>query len=73
MLNVSSRFLKECMSVLKSEEVRGEIKQVFSPVTEAILCEIYPFICLIVGVIVLMFAMLAALLFMVIITFYYKQ
>lgn len=57
--------LKDCLNLLKSDDIRTEIKAVFSPVTDAILGEIYPYIYVIVVVVLLIFAMLTSLLLMV--------
>ena len=36
--------LKMCIDVLKTDDVRTEIKQIFSPVTDLIMFQIYPYI-----------------------------
>ena len=36
--------IKQCLDILKTEDVRNEIKVLFSPVTDLILYEIYPYI-----------------------------
>ena len=36
--------IKQCLDILKTEDVRNEIKIIFSPVTDLILYEIYPYI-----------------------------
>jgi len=36
--------IKQCLDILKTEDVRNEIKVLFSPVTDIILYEIYPYI-----------------------------
>jgi hypothetical protein len=36
--------IKQCLDILKTDDVRREIKVLFSPVTDLILYEIYPYI-----------------------------
>ena len=48
MLKNSNSLIKQCLDILKTEDVRNEIKILFSPVTDLILYEIYPYIYIII-------------------------
>jgi len=37
-------FIKRCLTILKREDVKNELKQVITPLTNLILIEIYPYI-----------------------------
>ena len=41
---MKNSLIKQCLDILKTEDVRNEIKIIFSPVTDLILYEIYPYI-----------------------------
>jgi hypothetical protein len=51
----NSNLLIQSLDILKSKDIRNEIKLIFSPVTDLILYEIYPYIYLIVGLVFLLF------------------
>jgi hypothetical protein len=58
--------IKQCLDILKTEDIRNEIKIIFSPVTELILDEIYPYIYVIIFLVFLIFVLiLANLLFLI--------
>ena len=40
---MKNSLIKQCLDILKTEDVRNEIKVLFSPVTDLILYEIYPY------------------------------
>jgi hypothetical protein len=54
--------MKQCLDILKTDDVRKEIKQLFSPVTDLILYEIYPYIYLIIFLVFLIFILILAIL-----------
>lgn len=54
--------IKQCLDILKTEVVRDEIKILFSPVTDLILYEIYPYIYIIIGLVLLIFILILAIL-----------
>lgn len=54
--------LKQCIDILKTESVRNEIKVLFSPVTDLILYEIYPYIYIIIFLVFLIFVLILAIL-----------
>jgi hypothetical protein len=54
--------MKQCLDILKTEDVRNEIKIIFSPVTDLILYEIYPYIYIIIFLVFLIFILILAIL-----------
>jgi len=52
--------IKQCLDILKTEDVRNEIKVLFSPVTDLILYEIYPYIYVIIFLVFLIFVLILA-------------
>lgn len=54
--------IKQCLDILKTDDVRREIKILFSPVTDSILYEIYPYIYIIIFLVFLIFIMILAIL-----------
>ncbi len=54
------------MDILKTEDVRNEIKVLFSPVTDLILYEIYPYIYVIIGLVFLTFALMFTILILLV-------
>lgn len=58
--------IKQCLDILKTEDVRNEIKVLFSPVTDLILYEIYPYIYIIIFLVFLIFAFIFAILIILI-------
>ena len=59
--------IKQCLDILKTEDVRNEIKVLFSPVTDLILYEIYPYIYVIIFLVFLIFILILAILIILII------
>ena len=58
--------IKQCLDILKTDDIKNEIKIIFSPVTDLILCEIYPYSYVIIFLVFLIFVLiLANLLFLV--------
>jgi hypothetical protein len=64
---MSKSILSQCINILKSEDVRKEIKNIFSPVTDLILYEIYPYIYLIIFLVFLIFILILSVLIILII------
>jgi len=58
--------IKQCLDILKTEDVRNEIKVIFSPVTDLILYEIYPYIYTIIFLVFLIFALILTILILLI-------
>ena len=58
--------IKQCLDILQTDDVRNEIKIIFSPVTDLILYEIYPYIYVIICFVVLIFILILAILILLI-------
>ena len=58
----SNSIIKQCLDILQTEDVRNEVKRIFSPVTDLILYEIYPYIYLIIFLVFLIFILILAIL-----------
>ena len=54
--------IKQCLDILKTDDVKNEIKILFSPVTDLILYEIYPYIYVIIFLVFLIFILILAIL-----------
>ena len=65
--------IKQCLDILKTEDVRNEIKVLFSPVTDLILYEIYPYIYVIIFLVFLIFILILAILIILITLFRNKN
>jgi hypothetical protein len=63
---MKNTLIKQCLDILKTEDVRNEIKVLFSPVTDLILYEIYPYIYVIIFLVFLIFALILTILFLLI-------
>lgn len=59
--------IKQCLDILKTDDVRREIKVLFSPVTDLILYEIYPYIYAIIFLVFFIFVLILAILIILII------
>lgn len=59
-------FVSQCLDILKREDIKNEIKTIFRPIIDFILCELYPYIYLIVILVFLIFLMILAILFILI-------
>ena len=64
---MSNSFLTQCINILKTDDVRNEIKNIFSPVTDLILYQIYPYIYMIIFLVFLIFIFILAILIILII------
>jgi hypothetical protein len=58
--------IKQCLDILKTQDVKNEIKTIFSPVTDLIMYEIYPYIYLIIFLVFLIFVFILAILIILI-------
>lgn len=58
--------IKQCLDILKTDDVKKEIKILFSPVTDLILYEIYPYIYIIIFLVFLIFILILAILILLI-------
>ena len=58
--------IKQCLDILKTNDMRNEIKVIFSPVTELILYEVYPYIYIIIFLVLLIFILILAILIILI-------
>ena len=58
--------IKQCLDILKTKDVKNEIKIIFSPVTELILNEIYPYVYSIIFLVFLIFILILAILILLI-------
>ena len=67
-----SSLIKQCLELLKTDDIRNEIKILFSPVTDLILYEIYPYIYAIILLVFLIFILILAIL-VILVTVLRKQ
>ncbi len=58
--------LNTCINILKTDDVKNEIKQIFSPVTDLILFQIYPYIYFIIFLVLLIFVLILAILILLV-------
>lgn len=63
---MKSSLIKQCLDVLKTDDIRNEIKILFSPVTDLILYEIYPYIYVIILLVFLIFILILAILILLV-------
>lgn len=61
-MKTNNSILKQCIDILKTDDIRNEIKSLFSPVTDLILYEIYPYIYIIIFLVFLIFVLILAIL-----------
>jgi hypothetical protein len=61
-----NELIKQCLDILKTEDVRNEIKILFSPVTDLILYEIYPYIYIIILLVFLIFILMLTILILLV-------
>jgi hypothetical protein len=59
---MKNSLIKQCLDILKTDDIRNEIKILFSPVTDLILYEIYPYIYVIIFLVFLIFVLILAIL-----------
>ena len=61
-MSKSNSLIKQCLDILQTEDVRNEVKRIFSPVTYLILYEMYPYMYLIIFLVFLIFILILAIL-----------
>jgi len=61
-MTMTNSLIKQCLDILKTDDVRNEIKILFSPVTDLIMYEIYPYIYVIILLVFLIFILILAIL-----------
>jgi hypothetical protein len=59
---MKNSLIKQCLDILQTDDVRNEIKRLFSPVTDLILYEIYPYIYVMIFLVFLIFILILAIL-----------
>jgi hypothetical protein len=64
---------KQCLDILKREDVKNEFKMLLKPVIDFILYEINPYIYMTVGLVFLIFVMILAILIILIMILRNKQ
>jgi hypothetical protein len=52
---INKKFINKCLELLKSSDVKNEIKIILSPLTDLIIYEIYPYIYMIIFLVFLIF------------------
>lgn len=65
--------IKQCLDILKKEDIKNELKTLFTPVLDFVLYEINPYIYLTVGLVFLIFIMILAILIILIFMLRNKQ
>jgi hypothetical protein len=55
---INKKFIKNCLEILKSKDVKNEIKIILSPLTDLIIYEIYPYIYIIIFLVFLIFILI---------------
>ena len=58
--NMKDSLIKQCLDILKTEDIKHEIKLIFSPITDLLLNEIYPYIYVIIFLVFLIFVLILA-------------
>lgn len=63
---INKKFINNCLDLLKSRDVKNEIKIILSPLTDLIIYEIYPYIYTIIILVFLIFVLIFIILFILI-------
>lgn len=63
---INKKFVNNCLDLLKSKDVKNEIKIILSPLTDLIIYEIYPYIYTIIILVFLIFILIFMILFILI-------
>lgn len=66
-------FAKQCLDILKREDIKSEFKMLLKPVIDFILYEINPYIYIIMGLVFLIFIMILAILILLILIIRNKE
>ena len=56
----------QCLEILKREDIKYELRSLFSPVMNLIICELHPYIYVIIGLVFFIFMMILAILILLI-------
>jgi len=59
-------FVKQCLDILKREDIKHQLRTLFSPIMEVILMEITPYIHTIICLVFIIFIMILAILILLI-------
>jgi len=55
----NKKFIYSCIELLKSNDIKNEIKNILSPLTDLIICELYPYIYSIIFFVFLIFILIS--------------
>lgn len=55
----NKKFIYSCIEILKSNDIKNEIKIILSPLTDLIICELYPYIYSIIFFVFLIFILIS--------------
>jgi hypothetical protein len=58
--------IKQCLDILKRDDVKQEIKSLMTPIIDIILCEVYPYLYLIILLVVLIFVLILVILILLV-------
>ena len=61
---INKKFIKSCIEILKSKDVKHEIKNILSPLTDLIIYEVYPYVYGIIFFVFLIFILITIMLVM---------
>ena len=70
---INKKFVNNCLDLLKSKDVKNEIKIIMSPITDMIIYEIYPYIYTIIILVFLIFVLIFIILFILILRNNFKK
>ena len=73
MKEMKESLVQQCLDILKTEDVKNQLKSLFTPVIEFILYEINPYIYITVTLVFLIFIMILAILILLILLLRNKQ
>jgi hypothetical protein len=65
--------VRQCLDILKREDIKNEMKNLFCPVLDYVLCELNPYIYIIISLIFLVFILILANLILLIFVLKNKQ
>jgi len=56
---INKKFINSCIEILKTNDIKNEIKCILSPLTDVIICELYPYIYSIIFFVFLIFILIS--------------
>jgi len=59
---MQNSIIKECLEILNRDDVKNRLKSAFNPVTDSIVCQIYPYIYVILLIVFIIFILILAIL-----------